>query len=356
MKTMLLWNVINLLDGEASWFLTFLLILTIAAVTTHLWNWLCVKMQKKFLRKNELLKNATLEASILPVSCYIWFITAILSLDLVSDQFLSEGVTNGLKFGFGVAAVVVLAWFLLRANKGIRIILLQKSRNREITLDPGKVYGLAKLATVVILVLSAILLMEVTGVNINTLIAFGGISGLALAFASQEIIANFFGGIMIYINQPFAVGDYIGLPSVNLDGVVEEIGWYETSIRGKDKQAIYIPNALFSKAYVLNWQRRTHRRINEIISIRHQDLAQSAAIIEEIRKFLQTHGSVDSSQSILVYISLLAPSSIDITITCLSTIINEPEFLQFRDAFFVNAATIIKAHGAEIAVPVLKGL
>lgn len=351
MLNILLWNVINLIDGEAGWFLTFLLTITLAASATHFWRWLCVRLQKKFTQNNEPIKNATIQASLLPVTCYIWFLTAIQSIDLVSDRFFSESFTSGLKFIVGVSAVGLISWFLLRVNHNIRVVLLERSKKREIALDPGKVYGLAKLVSVIILCLSAIFLMEVTGVSVNTLIAFGGISGLALAFASQEIIANFFGGIMIHVNQPFALGDLINLPNASLEGTVEEIGWYETCLRSRDKQPIYIPNALFSKAYVINSQRRTHRRINEKISIRHQDLDLSPAIIDEIRSFLQTHPSVDTSYNVLVYIDQVGSAAVELHITALSTSVDEPEFLRFRDALLIQAARIIKAHGAEFSVP-----
>ncbi len=351
MLNMLLWNVINLLDGEASWFLTFLLILTLAAVSTHAWRWLCTSLQKKFIQNNEPIKNATIQASLLPVSCYIWFLTAIQTIDLISDRFFSESFTHGLKYVIGVSAVALMSWFLLRVNQNIRLVLLDRSKKHEIALDPGKVYGLAKLVSVIILVLTAIFLMEVTGVSVNTLIAFGGISGLALAFASQEIIANFFGGIMIHVNQPFALGDLISLPNSSLEGTVEEIGWYETILRSRDKQPIYIPNALFSKAYVINGQRRTHRRINEKISMRHQDLELSPAIIEDIRSFLLKHPLCDASYPVLVYIEQIGSSGVDLHITALSTAVNEQEFLRFRDALLIQSAVVIKAHGAEFSVP-----
>lgn len=351
MLNILLWNVINLFDGEAGWFLTFLFILAIAETATHAWRWLCAKLQKKFLQNGELIKNATIQASLLPVTCLIWFLTAIQSIDLVSDRLFSETFTSGLKFIVSVSLVAFISWFLLRINQNIRVVLLDRSKRREIALDPGKVYGLAKLVSVVILVISAILLMEVTGVSVNTLIAFGGISGLALAFASQEIVANFFGGIMIHVNQPFALGDMISLPNASLEGTVEEIGWYETCLRSRDKQPIYIPNALFSKAYVINSQRRTHRRVNEKISIRHQDLDLSPAIIDDIRSFLEKHPSVDTSYPILVYIDQVGSAAVELHITVLSTAVDEPEFLRFRDSLLVKAASIIRAHGAEFSVP-----
>ncbi len=351
MLYVLLWSIINLLDGEASWFLSFLLLLTIASVATHALRWLSAKLQERFTQNNELIKNAALQASVLPLSCYIWFVTAILCMDLLSDHFLSETFTTGLKIIFSISGVLFLLWFLLRVNSNIRHVLLERSKKREIALDPGQVHSLTKLASVVILLLGAILLMEVTGVSFTTLIAFGGISGLAIAFASQEVIANFFGGIMIHINQPFAMGDLIHLPNANLEGTVEEIGWYETRLRSKDKQPIYIPNALFSKAYVINSSRRSHRQIHEKISIRHEDLPKAQSIVAAIRTYLQENRSVDSSQKNLVYIAQIGTYSIDITINCLSTYIDETQFLKFRDELIVHAVSIVNAQGAELAIP-----
>jgi len=352
MQSFLLWNLINLLDGEAGWFLAFLAILTLASVLTHGWRWLSAKLQAKFVRQGKLLKNAAIQASILPVSCFIWFVAVVCILDLLSDRLFSESFATGLKPLFSITAVLLAGWFLLRANHSIRHLLLEQSRHQDIALDPGKVFGLTKLASVVIVLLMAIILMEVSGVGLNTLIAFGGISGLAVAFASQEVIANFFGGIMIHVNRPFSVGDVISLPNSSLDGTVEYIGWYETVLRSKDRQPIYIPNALFSKAYVVNGTRRSHRQVNEKISIRHDDIPQALAVIDDIRKYLQNHAGVDEPHKVLVSIAQVGPVSVDLTINCLSSVVDEAKFLQFRDEVVVHAVGLLKAHGCQLAIPV----
>ncbi|MBS0633886.1 MAG: mechanosensitive ion channel family protein [Verrucomicrobia bacterium] len=352
LQQLLLWNVINLLDGEASWFLTFLFILTLAAVANHAWGWLSAKLQKKYSERRELIKKAAIQAATLPVSCYIWFVAAVQTLDLISDRYLSESFVNGLKSLFTISAVVLMGWFLLRMNSNVRSVLLERSRKQEIGLEPGKIHGLSKLISVIVLLLMAFVLMDVTGVSLNALIAFGGISGLAVAFASQEIIANFFTGIMIHINQPFALGDLISLPTHSIEGYVEEIGWYETVIRSRDRQPIYVPNALFSKAYVINGQRRSHRRINEKISIRHQDLSLAQAIIADIRTFLEKNEGVDTNQNILVYIDQVSSASVELHITCLSNYVREPDFLRFRDQLLIKAISVIQSHGAEFSIPV----
>ncbi|MBS0655684.1 MAG: mechanosensitive ion channel, partial [Verrucomicrobia bacterium] len=263
-----------------------------------------------------------------------------------------DGLSRELGLVFGISGVLTVWWFLIRLKQNVTAVLVLKSQTKEICLEPGKVLGLAKLVSVVVTLLMIMLLMEVTGVSINTLIAFGGISGLGIAFASQEIIANFFGGIMVHIIEPFAIGDLIQLPSSSVEGYVEEIGWYETRLRSRDKQPIYIPNSFFSKAYVVNGTRRTHRKIEEKIAIRHQDLPKAPAIITDIRNYLLTNLGIDQQQKLLVNIAAVGPYSIDISIVALSVYVDEAKFLALRDLVLLKAAEIIASHGAEIATPI----
>lgn len=347
----ILWNPINVIDGEAHWFLVFLTILSIAALTTHFWRWFCTRLVQKFQNSDELLKSAAINASFSPIVFYIWFVAFIQAIDLISDHFFSHSLAYEIKLLYSSSAVLTFGWFLFRLKNNVAGVLLEKSKAKEIGLEPGKVYGMQKLFSVLIVIIVLLVLLEVTGVSLNALIAFGGISGLALAFASQEIIANFFGGIMIHIVQPFAIGDSIVLPNSSIEGIVEEIGWYETRLRSKEMQPIYIPNSLFSKAFVVNNGRRSHRRILEKISIRHEDLPKSAAIVADIKKFLIEYESIDSAKRMYVHIDQIASYSLDIGLSALTTSVDETEYYAVRDVVLAKACEIIRSHKAEIAIP-----
>lgn len=345
------WSLINLIDGEARWFMTFLAILTFAAVATHLWRWAAVALGHKFQAKNQFFKEASIKASLLPVVFYIWFVAFLKVADLVSDEFFSQSLPEQIKLFSRSTLVLTIAWFLFRLKNNVAVVLLQKSRRKQISMEPGSIHGMTKLCSVLIVIITLLLLLEVTGVSFNALIAFGGISGLAFAFASQEVIANFFGGVMIHVVQPFQVGDYIVLPSSSMEGIVEEVGWYETILRSKEMQPIYIPNSFFSKAFVVNNGRRSHRRIQDKISIRHDDLSKAASIINAIRTFLQGYESIDTAKRININIDQIGPYSIDISIMALSSSIDETEFLAVRDCVLTRACAIVEEHGAKLAIP-----
>lgn len=349
---MLCWNPINLLDGEVYWFLSLLATLVIAFLATHGWRWICAQLHQQFTAKNFYIKDAAITAAQSPITFYIWFLSIIKCFDFISDRYFSEGLSRELRLFFGVSGVLTIGWFFIRLKRNVNAVLLAKSQMKEISLEPGKIQGITKLISVFVVIIMAMLMMEVTGVSVNTLIAFGSISGLGIAFASQEIIANFFSGVMVHIIEPFVVGDLIRLPSVSIEGHVEEVGWYETRLRSLDKQPIYIPNSFFSKGYVVNGSRRTHRKLEEKVSIRHKDILKAPNIVTDIQNYLFALSSIDTTQKLIVNIGAIGAYSVDITVVALSTCVDEAKFLALRDLVLVKSAEIITSYGAEIATPV----
>ena len=128
--------------------------------------------------------------------------------------------------------------------------------------DTTTLHILAKFLRAVVLVLLVLTLLSMAGVSISGLLAFGGISGIIVGLAVRDTLANFFSGILIFWERPFVVGDWIRCPTLNIEGVVEEINWRVTKIRTFEKRPVYIPNAMFMNNYVENPQRMTHRRLS----------------------------------------------------------------------------------------------
>jgi len=345
----ILWNFVNLIDAEGGWLVQLVITLTCVAIITHLLKIVLHRLHKKFEETHQVWKDTFVRAIYRPVSYYIWLVTLTHSVNLISDQLLSRHFLDEAKMALSVLAVLTVSWFLLAWKKNLLEVLVAKQKAHEIQMDTGRIVGFGKLATMFTLVVTGLLLMEVTGQSFKTLIAFGGISGLALAIASQEIIANFFGGLMIYITQPFTVQDYILLPSSNLEGYVEDIGWYQTCLRPYDKKPVYVPNSFFSKAHVINSSRMTHRRLNEKISVRHEDLAVVPKILDELEEYLSNHAGIDKEEKILASIENVGPYSVDIVISAMTVTTDEREFSKIKDSLFVKTGQVIDKNGAKIA-------
>ena len=125
------------------------------------------------------------------------------------------------------------------------------------------------------------------------------------------MLANFFGGLMIYLDRPFRKGDWIRSPDRDLEGTVENIGWRQTSIRNFRKNIIYIPNSIFMSVIVENPSRMTHRRIHEVIGLRYKDLSKMVPIVDEVKNMLMKHKGIDQEQTTLVSFDNYSDSSID---------------------------------------------
>ena len=95
-----------------------------------------------------------------------------------------------------------------------------------------------------------IVMLQALGMNMNAVIAMGGIGGAGIAFASKDVVANFFGGLLIMFNRPFKVGDFIKSGS-KVEGRVTRIGLYATYLDTEDGNVLYVPNSIFNNSEIL---------------------------------------------------------------------------------------------------------
>lgn len=300
--------------------------------------------------KNEWAKH--LESVVFrPARLLIWVLSIAYILTALANQ---AGLAKNLNYikslrnGLCVASVT---WFLLLWKNEIQHYLIKKGQGKKLTWDRHSLDFLGKIATLVILFISFLTILDLFGRNIMPLIAFGGIGAAAIGFAAKDVIANFFGGLMIYITRPYSLGDYVELPKEKLYGQIEAIGWYMTCIRNVDKVPVYIPNALFSTALIMNSSRRTHRKIEETISISYGDFPKILPILEKIRGYLDSNEKVDSSQPMMVYFSSLATYSLDIFVRAYLSTTSYTEYFAIKEEVLIEIKKIIIESGASMPFP-----
>jgi small-conductance mechanosensitive channel len=101
---------------------------------------------------------------------------------------------------------------------------------------------------VFVMVVAVLLTLQNLGLNISSLIASLGITGLALALAAQDTLANFFGAIVILVDKPFRIGDAIKIDTH--EGTVETIGFRSTRVRTAEGHLVTIPNKTVGNSIV----------------------------------------------------------------------------------------------------------
>ena len=181
----------------------FLLVLVLNQLSKITLNKLEIKAQKT--------KNTWDDAFIYACRIPIRFLGWLIGLNLVisiADGALPELVTQHLGLG---NKLILLIFLLIFCN-----LFIKKSENNLIDqkfftdpVDPTTVRAISKLLRASVLILVILTVMQLFDYSVSGLLAFGGIGGIAVGFAAKDLLANFFGGLMIYLDRPFSVGDWI---------------------------------------------------------------------------------------------------------------------------------------------------
>jgi MscS family membrane protein len=194
-------------------------------------------------------------------------------------------------------------------------------------------------------------MLQTLGFSVAGVLAFGGVGGIAIGFAAQDMLSNFFGGLFLYLDRPFVVGDWVRSPDREMEGTVEKIGWRVTVIRTFDKRPLYIPNAIFSKIAVENPSRMQNRRIKETIGIRYDDASKMEMITAQVEKMLKNHPEIDTNKTLMVNFDSFAPSSLDFFIYTFTKTTIWANYHIIKQDILLKTLKIIADNGAEAAFP-----
>lgn len=295
-------------------------------------------------------RHALVSAARRPASVLAWIVGLTFAVRIVYD---STDVTI-LEFFEPlrtVGVVFCITWFLqgFIDNAQVAVVSHQVAQGR--TVDRTTVDAVGKLLRVSVLITGVLVALQSLGFSVSGVLAFGGIGGIAVGFAARDLLANFFGGLMVYMDRPFAIGDWVRSPDREIEGTVEHIGWRVTRIRTFDKRPLYVPNSVFTQITVENPARMSHRRIYETVGVRYDDFDSVAPIVEDIREMLRGHDEIDATQTLIVNFTRFNDSSLDIMVYTFTHTTEWVRYHEVKQDVMLRIGEIIARHGAEIAFP-----
>lgn len=286
-----------------------------------------------------------------PWLVFFWLMTLTFIIQIIMRRFRIDIVDlyflNTLRGLFFIGAFY---WSFLKFITNMEVEIAPRMR-RAFVRDKTTVRALALLTRVVLTMIVVLTILPKLGFETSSLLAFGSVGGIAVGFAAKDTLANFLGGLMIFWDRPFSVGDWIRSPDRNIEGTVEYIGWRLTRIRTLSKRALYIPNAIFSTVAIENPSRMTHRQINTVIGIRYNDVAAVPEITSEVETMLKQHPSIDTTQTLTVNLIELAASSLNLEINAFTRAVEGAKYKAVLQDVLLKTIAIIDAHGAECAFP-----
>ena len=337
-------------SGANGWVGRIFIVVLLALALDLVQRLLLKRLAHKFKHTENPWDDALIHAMQRPLTLLIWVLGLTFAADIAGHETTSSlfNVVEPLRI---IGVITALSWFLVRLIGNFQRNLVEIGLAQDENYDRSTVEAIGKLIRLSVIITSALVALQTLGFSISGVLAFGGVGGIAVGFAAKDLLANFFGGLMIYLDRPFFVGDWIKSPDRSIEGTVEDIGWRLTRIRSFDKRPIYVPNSTFANIAVVNPSRMTHRRIYETIGVRYDDINRLKDIIDDVRDMLLQHPEIDTSQTLMVNFNSFAASSLDFFVYTFTKTTNWVKFHQVKQDVLFKISAIIEQHGAEIAFP-----
>ena len=258
--------------------------------------------------------------------------------------------------GGSVIVIAMVAWAVFLLCKAIAETIIHRPRMRE---QSSEVALLRIGARVIGFLLGTWIVIggiRALGADLIPLLAGLGVGGLALALAAQSTIANFIGGLILYVNKPVRVGEFCRYgedpdPDWLRIGTVEEIGLLSTRLRGIDRTVTTIPNAEFSKMHIVNLTRRDQRLLKTTLQLRYETTPdQLRYVLTRLRELLLGHPMVTPDPARVRFVGFAA-YSLDVDIFAYLRCVNQDTFLAVQEDLFLRMADIVSEAGSGFAFP-----
>lgn len=294
--------------------------------------------------------DALLSALRIPIRLLIWVVGLSVAAEMmqaVSEAAVFDYVGDARR----VAFIFIVALFLTKLVGNVEKNLVDPDRMSN-PMDQTTASAVGKLLRISVLITAFLIILQTLGYSISGVLAFGGLGGMAVAFAAKDLLANFFGGAMVYMDKPFKVGEWVRSPDRSIEGTVEHIGWRLTRIRTFDQRPLYVPNAMFTTVILENPSRMLNRRINEKVGIRFEDWEKMPAIVDAVREMAKKHKDLETDhRTLIVNFDSYGASYIEFFIYTFTKTTDWVTYHEIKQDVLMRIMALVHEHGAEFAFP-----
>lgn len=142
------------------------------------------------------------------------------------------------------------------------------------------------------------------GVTEASVLAILGSIGVGVGLALQGGLSNIAGGMIIVVLKPFVIGDYIIQQNLSIEGTVQQIDFFYTTLLTVDNRKVVVPNAQLTNNSIINVTSQDKRKLEIKVSISYEaNLSIAKGILEEL---LHMEKSIMSDQEMVVFVDQLA--------------------------------------------------
>lgn len=256
-----------------------------------------------------------------------------------------------LQTAFRIIAIIIIAKIFVHilTSKKSWVRKTQEKINvaRGKEKDSTNTEFLAKIIKTIIYTIAVFLVIQELGFDLQGLIAGLGLGTVVITLAAQDTAKNLFGGLVIYLDKPFKVGDYIQLSTYT--GTVEEITFRSTAIRTLDNSLLHIPNSEVSAVAITNWSELQKRRFfTSLVLTLETPLSKVEKVRVEIEDMLKEEADI-FSDSISVKFQNILGNGIEIVAIAYTSITDYAQFLKLKEQLNYRVLQILEDNKVQLA-------
>ena len=260
---------------------------------------------------------------------------------------INEQVMDIVTKAFKIISVIEIAVGL--ANSFTSKTILGKKLRKSLSdkMDDTVFEFVLKITRVLIYIIAIFLVLAILEINLTGLVAGLGLGGVIVTLAAQDTAKNLFGGLVIFIDKPFVVGDWIQMD--NYEGTIEDITFRTTRIRTFENALVNIPNAIIADASVTNWSKMEKRRYKTNLCVELDTPLEKLDLLKtRIEKMLQERESV-YDDSIIVRFDQITDNGINILIYTNTNSVDYASYLKEVEDINVKIMKILNEENIELA-------
>lgn len=260
---------------------------------------------------------------------------------------INEQIMDIVTKAFKIISVIEIAVGLANSftSKTILGRKLRKSLSQK--MDDTVFEFVLKVTRVLIYIVAIFLVLAILEINLTGLIAGLGLGGVIVTLAAQDTAKNLFGGVVIFIDKPFVVGDWIEMD--NYEGTIEDITFRTTRIRTFENALVNIPNAIIADASVTNWSKMEKRRYKTNLCVELDTPLEKLELLKaKIEKMLQERESV-FDDSIIVRFDQITDNGINVLIYTYTNSVDYASYLKEVEDINIKIMKILREENVELA-------
>ena len=224
-------------------------------------------------------------------------------------------------------------------------VKIRDKSNREI--DKSTMNAILRITKIAIYVLAGFMVISELGYNISGFITGLGLSSVVITLAAQDTAKSLIGGLAIFLDKPFKVGDYIKVDQY--EGTVEEIRFRTTSIRTLENTVLHVANSEMSVSAIINYSEMEKRRYYAKLVLEFGTSLKKVELVKnKINSMLMQMDEIEK-ETIMINFQEISDNGMDLVVIAYINRTNYAEYLDIKEEINYNVMKILENEGVEMA-------